>query len=86
MGQGSSQQISTYLTIEDDVVRKRLSELKKMGILYKPGHKVPTKKGCNAYVWQICSAGQKTDNENKPLPGKSISDFSKELIPQPQLF
>lgn len=79
IGQGTSQQISAYLTLDDEVVRKRLSELKKMGILYKPGHKVPTKKGCDAYVWQICKAGAKTDLQNKLIPGPTIQDYSKTI-------
>jgi hypothetical protein len=79
LGQGSSQQISAYLTLDDEVVRKRLSELGKMGIIYKPGHKVPTKKNCSAYVWQLCSPGAKTDIQNKAMTGKSIVDYSKTI-------
>lgn len=79
MGEGSSQQISAYLTLDDEVVRKRLSELQKMGILYKPGHRVPTKKGCTAYVWQICKAGAKTELQNKLMPGPSVQDYSRTI-------
>lgn len=79
MGEGSSQQIAAYLTLDDEVVRKRLSELKKMGILYKPGHKVQTKKGCDAYVWQLCKAGAKTELQEKLMPGTTIQDYSKTI-------
>ena len=79
LGQGSSQQISAHLTLDDDVVRKRLSELGKMGIIYKPGHKVPTKKGRDSYVWQLCSPGAKTDTQNKVMTGKSVIDYSKTI-------
>lgn len=79
MGEGSSQQIAAYLTLDDEVVRKRLSELKKMGILYKPGHKVPTKKGCEAYVWQICKAGAKTELQEKLMPGPTVQDYAKTI-------
>lgn len=79
IGQGSSQQISAYLTLEDDVVRKRLSELGRMGIIYKPGHKVPTKKKRDSYVWQLCSAGAKTDIQNKTMAGKSVVDYSRTI-------
>lgn len=79
LGQGSSQQIAAYLTLEDDVVRKRLSELKDFGIIFKPGHKVPTKKGRDSYVWQLCSPGAKTDIQNRVMSGKSIVDYSKTI-------
>jgi predicted ArsR family transcriptional regulator len=79
LGQGSSQQIAAYLTLEDDVVRKRLSELERFGIIYKPGHKVPTKKGRDSYVWQLCSAGAKTDLQNKVMAGKTIQDYSRTI-------
>ena len=79
LGQGSSQQISAYLTLEDDVVRKRLSELGRMGIIYKPGHKVPTKKNRDSYVWQLCKAGAKTDLQNKVMAGKTVQDFSRTI-------
>lgn len=79
LGQGSSQQISAYLTLEDDVVRKRLSELQNFGIIYKPGHKVPTKKGRDSYVWTLCKAGAKTDIQNKAMAGKSVVDYSRTI-------
>jgi len=86
LGMASTEQIAAYLTVEHGKVHKRTAEMEELGIIYRPGHRVPTKSKRTAFVWCLCSAGAKTDNENKPLPGKTISDFSKELIPQPQLF
>jgi predicted transcriptional regulator len=79
LGTASSEQIAAYLTVEHSVVHKRTSELMKMGLIFRPGHRVPTKRGATAFVWCLCSAGVKTDNENKKLEGPSVVDYSKTI-------
>jgi DNA-binding Lrp family transcriptional regulator len=79
LGSASTEQISDFLTIPHSKVHKRTKEMQDMKIIFRPGHRVPTKSGRTAFVWCLCSAGVKTDRENKPIPGKTIVDYSKTI-------
>lgn len=78
LGSASSEQISVYLTMDHCKIHKRTSEMEKLGMIFRPGHRVPTKSGRSAFVWALSSCGQKTDRE-KIIPGKSIQDYSKTI-------
>lgn len=88
---GTSQQIAATLKTTDDKVRKRLSEMEKMKMIYKPGHKLPTTSGRMAYVWALVG-GEETVTQymkkEKLLPGKSVQAYAKELnaLAQTSLF
>jgi predicted transcriptional regulator len=79
LGTASNEQLASYLTIEHSRIWKRVSELNKMGLIFRPGHKVPTKTGRQSFVWQLCSAGVKTDRENKKLDGPSVVDYTRTI-------
>lgn len=78
LGQASTEQISSHLTCDHGKIHKRVSEMERMKIIYRPGHRVPTKSGRTAFVWCLTSAGVKTERE-KAIPGRSIVDFSKTI-------
>jgi predicted transcriptional regulator len=78
LGEASSEKIAEFLTVEHAVVHKRTSELMKMGLIYRPGHRVPTKRGATAFVWALCGTGAKTDRE-KAMPGKAVVDYQKSI-------
>lgn len=87
LGSANYEQIATYLTLEPHAVGRRMKELEGMDIVFKPGPKHPTKSGRNAYLYTLQEAGRKVENRTeKSLPGKSVSDFSKEIIKQTSLF
>jgi|HubBroStandDraft_3_1064219.scaffolds.fasta_scaffold404141_2 hypothetical protein len=79
LGTASTEQIADYLTYEHAKIHKRVSEMERLEIIYRPGHRVPTKSGRTAFVWALCGPGAKTDIENKPLSGKSVVDYSKTI-------
>lgn len=79
LGMASTEQLATYLTIDHSRIWKRVSELNKMGLIFRPGHKVPTKSGRQSYVWALCGPGAKTERENKPLSGKNVQDYSRTI-------
>lgn len=71
IGSGSSHQIADYCGKSEDKIRKRLSELGKDNLIWKPGHRVPTKSGNTAYVWTLRGDNQpKTDKEETYKKGK----------------
>jgi predicted transcriptional regulator len=89
--EGTSQSISASLKLPDDKVRKRLSEMARMGLIYKPGHTHVTKAGNKAYVWRLVQSEEpvETKIENKKyIPGKTVQSYAKEIqaIRQQSLF
>jgi len=89
IGSGSSHQIADYCGKSEDKIRKRLSELEREELIWKPGHRVATKSGNTAYVWALRGDNQpKTqEQENQFKKGQpSTTDYAKNLIQQPQLF
>lgn len=90
--------IGDYLGMRNNVqIARRLKEMmppsidnpKGLNLIFQIGSKSPTKSGRMAYNYQLTGTQPKTDNETKtekPLKGKSVSDYSKTLIKQPTLF
>lgn len=79
LGTASSEQIATYLTVDHSKIHKRTKEMEGMELIFRPGHRVPTKSGCTAYVWQLCGNQPKTTKAEKALKGNSVSDYSKKI-------
>lgn len=85
IGEGTFEDISSAMSVEPSRVWKRLGEMQKMGIIYRPGIKKPLKSGRNGYIWKITDSSQPNNEsvtENKPIPGPSVSDYSRKLIQQ----
>lgn len=55
LGSGTFEDISKKMKVEKSVVWKRLSELERSGILYRPGTKKTLKSGRSGFVWMILS-------------------------------
>lgn len=88
IGSGTFEEIARQAKLEPQRVWRRLSECLKAGVVYRPGTKKPLKSGRNGFVWALTQPGQSIEPViEKSLPGLTISDFSKKLIPtQSQLF
>jgi predicted ArsR family transcriptional regulator len=87
IGEGHFEDIALQMRVKPEKVWKRLSELAKDGLIYRPGTKKPLRSGRNGYTWMLTKEGlPKTDKSEKALSGKSVSDYAKELIRQPTLF
>ena len=81
IGSGSSQQIADHCGKAEDKIRKRLSELEREELIWKPGHRVTTKSGNTAYVWTLRGDNQpKTDKEENKFRDKTtFTDHTKKL-------
>lgn len=80
LGMASTEQIATHLTLEHAKIHKRVSEMCKLEMIYRPGKKVVNKSGRSSYVW--CLRNNQPIVETKPekvLPGKSVSDYAKSI-------
>lgn len=88
IGEGTTADIAKALNVKHEKIWKRPKEMADLGLIYRPGNKRPMPGGKMGFTWKLCNAGESTAPvTEKALPGKSISDFSKKLIPaQTQLF
>ena len=87
--QGTGEQIASRSKINYFQVQRRLSELERDDMVFKPGHKLPTKTGRLSYVWQLRNPEQvQITKVEKAMPGKTVADYSKAIsnFSQPKLF
>lgn len=82
---GTYEQIAEAVAMEKHQIGRRISEMERMGIIYKPGEKRLTSTGRNAFVYKIVENGEKSVEMEKSLPGLSVGDLAKPLI-QKSLF
>lgn len=54
LGEATSEEIAAYLKRDHDKIWKRLSEMHKMELIYRPGKKKKLKSGRNGYTWMSC--------------------------------
>lgn len=87
IGEGTFEEISITAKMDKARVWKRLSELHKMELIYRPGNKRMLKSGRLGYTWMKTTESLKKVEVEKSLPGKTVSEYSKDLIKkQPTLF
>jgi len=55
-----TEDIAAFLKVEHCIIHKRVSEMERKGILYKPGAKKKMKSGRRAYVWSLTKPLQST--------------------------
>lgn len=60
LGSGTFEDISKKMKVDKGVVWKRLSELERANILYRPGTKKTLKSGRAGFVWKILSTDKIT--------------------------
>lgn len=88
LGEANFEAVASFLMVKPEKVWKRMGEVAKSGAIYKPGNTVLTKNGYKSYTYRATQPGQSIEPvTEKAIPGKTVSDFSKKLIPiQSQLF
>lgn len=81
IGEGTYEEISSYAKLEKSRVWKRLSELHKMDLIYRPGNKRMLRSGRTGFTWMLTSAGlPKTKTTEKALQGTSVHEYAKKII------
>ena len=82
LGTASTEKIAEYTTIPHPRIHKRVSEMERLEMIFRPGNRVATKSGRTAFVWCLCNQPKVQKTSEKALSGKSVSDYSKALIPK----
>ena len=82
LGTGTYQDISNYNGMESHAVARRLAELERLEIVWKPGAKKNTKSGRQAFIYQLTGQSQpKTETEVNYAKGdKTATDYANDLI------
>lgn len=82
IGSGIYEQIADFIGMDRHQVGRRLSELEREGIVWKPGLKANTKSGRQAYIYQLTGQSQpKTETEHKYVKGeKTATDYANSII------
>jgi len=78
---GTFEDIAAYLGEDKSKIWKRLSEMERMGLIFRPGSKKILKSGRQGYEWALTSNYiPKTEAAEKALKGDAIVDYSRKLI------
>lgn len=82
IGSDTAEGIAKYLGMEHQQVNRRVSEMERLQLIYKPGTTKLTKTGRKAYVWCLTGQGQpKTENELRyKKDEKSLHEHANDLI------
>jgi predicted transcriptional regulator len=79
------EQIAAQIKMDKHQVGRRLSELERIGVVYKPGEKRNTSTNRQAFVYKLVENGEVSAQPERMMKGESVSDISRKLI-QPELF
>ena len=85
--EGHMEDIAAACKVKPEKVWKRLSEMKKMGLIYRPGNRKVLTSGCTGYTWRLVGDEPTAPVTERVMKGKSVADYSRKLIGnQQQLF
>jgi predicted ArsR family transcriptional regulator len=81
IGESTSQEIAAFLKTDHQKIWKRMVDLERMELVYKPGTKKPLKSGRMGYCYQLRQVSMPTTKAaEKALKGPAIVDYSRRLI------
>lgn len=82
LGSATYEELANHLGMDRHQIGRRLSELERELIVFKPGNTKPTKSGRSAYVYCLTNgASPKTENEIKYLKQeKASTDYAKNIL------
>lgn len=81
LGSGTFEDISKKMKVDKSVVWKRLSELERANIIYRPGTKKTLKSGRSGFVWMILSLDSISSliEEAKLKSTQTVQDHSRNI-------
>lgn len=78
--EGTYEEISAFLKEDKSRIWKRISELLKAGLIYRPGNKKALRSGRAGFTYRLTDVAMpKTQASEKALRGRSIADFSRSI-------
>lgn len=90
IGEGTFEDIASWLKIDKSRVWKRLSEMQKLGMIYNTGRKKLLKSNRNGFTWMLTNGTTPKTQEQANVFNKgtkSATDYAKTLLSnQTELF
>lgn len=81
IGEGTSEQIADALRVPHAKIWKRVSEMARMSLIYRPGTKRLMSSGSMGYTWKLTLPGQSVEKVTEAFPkGKGSNEFAKQII------
>ena len=85
MGESTSQEIAAHAKMDHAQIWKRMVDLERMDLIYKPGSKKLNKSGRKAFCYQLKGMAMPTTQAaEKALKGPAVVDYSRRLISDKQ--
>lgn len=79
--EGHMEDIAACCKVKPEKVWKRLSEMKVMGLIYRPGNRKLLASGCTGYTWRLIDNDQPTvPVTEKALPGPRLVILARNLF------
>ncbi len=81
MGEATTEEIAAFEKVSHERVWKRMTDLHKMELIYRPGNKRVLKSGSMGYTWMLTmGATPKTEKvTEKAMGGEGIEDISRNI-------
>jgi predicted transcriptional regulator len=81
LNEATSQEIAAWLKINHDVIWKRMVDVERMGLIYKPGTKKMLKSGRMGFCYRLTSKSMpKTEADIKSLKNTpTVADHSRNI-------
>lgn len=80
IGEGTFEEIASVAKLPKDRVWRRMNELQKLELVYRPGNKRPLRSGRLGYTWMLTDKSvPKTQNAERALKGKPVHEYAKSI-------
>jgi predicted transcriptional regulator len=75
------EEIAAFIKTDKSIVWRRLSELHKQGLIYRPGIKKALRSGRAGYCWTLTDkSSPKTMTQEKALRGRCVSEYARSIL------
>jgi len=80
IGEGTFEEISIAVRLPKERIWKRLSELERNNMVYRPGNKRPLASGRLGFTWKLVQKNESSSPVTEKSPdGPSVSDYSRNI-------
>jgi len=80
LGECTFEELAKGISLPKERVWKRLSELERNNLIYRPGNKRPLASGRLGFTWKLVKENESTDPVTEQSPtGPTVSDYSRNI-------
>jgi len=80
LGECTFEELSVAIKVPKEKIWKRLSEMARLNLIYRPGNKRTLASGCLGYTWKLVEKDKEPKIETEKFPeGATIQDHSRSI-------